>query len=63
MIKYKYNQGDRVYFSLGESLPSGWGKICGIQGLVYIIELESAVNDYPFTHLYIVDNQVVEPPK
>ena len=62
MSEYKYNKGDRVYFSMGEGLPSGWAKIAGIQGLIYIVEVEEPIKGYPFTHIYIVDNQVVDPP-
>lgn len=60
--KNKYSQGQRVYFSLGENLPSGWGKIAGVQGLVIVIELETPIKDYIYTHIYIIDTQIVDPP-
>lgn len=63
MKEKQYNQNDRVYFQLGENLPSGWGKIVGNQGLIYIIELEKLIPSYSFTHIYIIDNQIIEPPK
>jgi len=61
MKEYKHKQGDRVYFALGPELPKGYGKICGIQGMIYIVELEEPIKDYPFTHLYIAETQVMEP--
>ena len=61
--KYKYKQGDRVYFSLGdEDKPSGYATVCGIQGFIVIIQPEKAIKDYPFSHLYVVDSQVVSDP-
>jgi hypothetical protein len=56
-------QGDRVYFVMGDKLPSGWGKVCGSVGPVIIIELETPIQGYNFTHTYILDAQVKEPPK
>lgn len=58
----KHSQNERVYFSLGENAPSGWGKVCGQVGPVIIIELESPIQGYEFTHTYILDQQIVEPP-
>ena len=63
--KYKYNQGDRVYFSMGDKLPKGWAKVCGSVGSVgpvLIIELEEKIDNYPYTHFYIVDAQVTTEP-
>lgn len=63
MTKPKYNQNDRVYFKMGAKLPTGWGKVTGMVGPVIIIELEKPIEGYPFTHTYILDTQVIEPPK
>ncbi len=60
---FEYNQGDRVYFSMEDGMPSGWGKVCGMVGPIIIIELEKAIASYPFTHIYIIDRQIKEPPK
>lgn len=62
MSEQKYKQNDRIYFSLGEKLPSGWGKVCGVIGPVIIVELEQPIKGYDFTHTYIVDAQVTTPP-
>ncbi len=62
IITPKYKLNDRVYFSLGEGKPKGWASVCGIQGFVIIIQPEELIKDYPFTHIYIVDSQIVEPP-
>ena len=58
----RYKLNDRVYFSLGENKPSGWAKICGVQGFVIIIEPEQPIKEYPYTHIYVVDSQIIEPP-
>jgi hypothetical protein len=63
MSEEKYKLNDRVYFSLGENKPCGWATICGVQGFVIIIKPEEQIKDYPYTHLYIVDSQIIEPPK
>ena len=60
---FKYNQDDKVYFSMGEGLPNGWGKVCGAVGPVIIVELEKTITGYPFTHTYVIDSQIKEPPK
>lgn len=59
----KYNQGDRVYFSMGEGLPTGWGKVCGFVNPVVIVELEKPIANYAYTHIYILDKQIVDAPK
>lgn len=55
---FKYSQGDRVHFSMGDGLPNGWGKVCGIVGPVIVVELEQAIAGYPFTHTYVIDSQI-----
>ena len=63
MTKPQYKQGDRVYFDMGEKLPTGWGKVAGVVGPVIIIELEVPIKGYSFTHTYILDAQIKTPPK
>jgi len=58
----KYKQNDRVYFEMGDQLPTGYGKVCGSVGPVIIIELEVPIKGYDFTHTYILDNQIKTPP-
>jgi len=69
----KYKQGDRVYFkqfildSDGVSLKldekhSGWGKVCGVAGPAIIVEPENPDKEYPYTHLQILDVQIVDAP-
>ena len=58
----KYKQNDRVYFEMGDKLPSGWGKVCGVVGPVVIIELEVPIKGYDFTHTYVLDAQIKEAP-
>ena len=62
MDKTKYKQGDRVYFEMGEKLPSGWGKVCGSVGPVIIIELETPISGYAYTHTYVLDAQIKKNP-
>ena len=62
MKEYKHKQNDKVYFDLGDGHIKGWGFVDGIMGLIYIIRLETPIPDYPFTHIYLVDTQIVEPP-
>jgi len=58
----KYKQNDRVYFEMGPQLPSGWGKVCGSVGPVLIIELETPITGYAYTHTYVLDAQIKTPP-
>jgi hypothetical protein len=60
--KYNYTQGEKIYFNMGPGLPSGWGKVCGCQGPIVIIELDQPIKNYPFTCLYIVDKCICDPP-
>ena len=62
MNEEKYKLNDRVYFSLGEGKPFGWATICGVQGFVIIIKPEEQISDYPYTHIYVVDSQIIELP-
>lgn len=71
--KYKYNLGDRIYFSFGSGVE-GWGKICGCSsdhieevGRGWIVEIEEEgrrINKtvYPFTHIVVFDIAIKEPP-
>lgn len=58
----KYKLNDRVYFSLGENKPKGWASVCGVQGFVIIIKPEEQISDYSYTHIYVVDSQITDPP-
>jgi hypothetical protein len=51
-------QGDKVTFDLSEKVVNLTGKVCGKLGPVVIVELDTALNGYPFTHIYIVDSQI-----
>lgn len=62
MNEEKYKLNDRVYFSLGEGKPFGWATICGVQGFVIIIKPDEQIPEYPFTHIYVVDSQIIELP-
>lgn len=55
-------QDQTVYFNLGENKPQGWAAVSGVQGFVVIIKPLEPLPDYPFTHLYVVDSQIVKPP-
>lgn len=59
---YKYKQDDRVYFDMGENLPKGFGFVNGVFGPIIILKVETAVKDYPFSHVYVTDSQITEPP-
>jgi hypothetical protein len=59
----KYKQDQRVYFKLGDERPEGWATIAGVMGWIVILKLEKPLKDYAYTHIYCVDNQIVEPPK
>lgn len=47
---------------MGVQLPTGYGKVCGSVGPVIIIELEAPIKGYEFTHTYVLDAQIKEPP-
>lgn len=70
--KYQYKLGERVYFSFGENMPSGWAKIAGCStepmptlGRGWIVELEEPrtidSKVYPFTHIVVFDAQIKDP--
>ncbi len=63
MSNEKYKQNQVVYFRLGEGKPEGFGKVTGVQGFVVIIQPDMAVPGYDYTHIYVVDSQIGEPPK
>ena len=56
-------QGDSVTFNLNETITGLTGKICGKLGPIFIVELDKPLKGYEFTHIYITDLQIVEPPK
>ncbi len=58
----KYKQGDRVYFKLGENKPFGWATVEGVMGFLIIVRPETPMKDYVYTHIYVVDNQLIDPP-
>lgn len=60
MSEIKYNQGDRVYFRLGENKPEGWGIICGDYDLLLILQPDTPLNKY--SHIYVSKTQIVKPP-
>lgn len=51
-------QGDKVTFDLNEKTVNQTGKVCGKLGPVIIVELDSPLSGYDFTHIYIVDSQI-----
>ena len=66
--KYKYNQGDRVYFSMGQNID-GWAKIIGCStepmeglGRGWLVELEEPrkidPKVYPFSSIVIFDAMI-----
>lgn len=55
-------QDQTVYFNLGENKPQGWATVSGVQGFVVIIKPFDPVPDYEYTHLYVIDTQIVSPP-
>lgn len=68
MNKYKYEQGQRVYFNMGNDIK-GWGKVCGSFtdemppiGRGWIIEPEEPVPFdkavYPFSHFVAFGCQI-----
>jgi hypothetical protein len=70
MSKYNRKQNDRVYFEMGgDNLPRGYAKICGcasdeLKGLgrQWIVELETILSTYPFTHITIFDAMIKPEP-
>ena len=63
--KYKYNQGDRVFFNMGNNIE-GWATIAGCStepmeglGRGWIVALEEPrkidTKVYPYTHIVIFD--------
>lgn len=63
--KYNMNetikQGDSVKFNLNETIKDLTGKICGKLGPIIIVELDVPLKGYEFSHIYIVDSQIVKP--
>ncbi len=47
---------------MGENKPQGWATVCGIQGFIVIIKPELPIEGYDFSHIYIIDSQIIAPP-
>lgn len=58
----KYIQDQTVYFRLGDGKPEGFAKVTGHQGFVVILQPLEKLPNYDFTHVYVVDSQIGEPP-
>ena len=58
MDNKQYEQGQRVFFTLGENKPSGWATVEGVQGFVIIIKPEEQIPNYEYTHIYVMDSQL-----
>jgi len=57
-----YKQDQRVYFRVTEG-KEGWATIAGVQGFVIIIKPEKPIEKYPYSHVYVVDAQLINPPQ
>ena len=57
-----YKQDQRVYFRVTEG-KEGWATIAGVQGFVIIIKPEKPIKNYQYSHIYVVDAQIVDPPQ
>jgi hypothetical protein len=51
-------QGQKVTFDLNEKVVNLTGTVCGKLGPVIIIELDTALKGYDYTHIYVVDSQI-----
>jgi hypothetical protein len=56
--KYTRKQGETVKFKLSETIELT-GEVNGQIGPMIIVKLNTPLKDYPFTHIYIVDSQIV----
>ena len=59
--KYKYVQDQQISFDLGDGVHKGEGWVCGVFGPIIIVRLATPFDNYPFTHIYVVDNQIKQP--
>ena len=56
--KYTKKQGEKVKFNLNDKIQLT-GEINGQIGPMIIVKLDVPIKDYPFTHIYIIDAQIV----
>ena len=56
----KLNQNDTVTFDLNENVKGLTGKVCGVIGPVIIVETDNKLDGYDYTHIYIVESQIVK---
>lgn len=57
----KFKQNERVYFRIKEGGPEGWATVAGDFDLIIILKPEIQVGAY--THIYVTNTQLVDPPK
>jgi hypothetical protein len=55
--KHTKKQGDKIKFKLKEVELSG--EVNGEVGPILIVKLDTPLKDYPFTHIYIIDSQII----
>lgn len=56
----KFKQNEKVTFNLNEKVANQTGKVCGVIGPVIIVELDNKLDGYDFSHIYIVESQIVK---
>ena len=58
-----YKQDQRIHFKLDDK-NEGWGTVAGFIGPLHliIIKLETHRPNYPFSHYYVMETQIVDAP-
>jgi len=58
----KYKQSQVVYFKLKDEMPPAAAYVCGVIGPIVIIEPVNPIPGYDFSHIYVIDSQIVDAP-
>lgn len=58
----KYKQDQVIYFKLKDELPAAAAKVCGVIGPIVIIQPIEPLQGYNYSHIYVIDSQIVDAP-
>ena len=61
MSDTKRKQDERVYFKIQAGGPEGWASVAGDYDLIVILKPEVQIGNY--SHIYVTNTQIVDPPK
>lgn len=58
----KYKQDQVIYFKLKDEMPPTAAKVSGVIGPIVIIQPIDPIPGYSFSHIYVIDSQIMDAP-